>query len=479
MLLIIATTLVCIAFILWNEKVTEKNRSSEKNKYEATSTQPALEASSLSTSDHASASNKDAVPALPTAAASVASTNAAIVVSTEAVVAALLSTEAAEITVAAAADASVEPSEVPVINKAVAPIDSKTASAAEELDDAPVQSAMNFGHLSCAPFPDEDVQKHVFGFVGEKHWLIMGAVSRQWQQTYKQYIELRRVQTLPGQQRRHGTPEPPCAEYNETDASVVFETMSLFLMAIWGGTLDLHDSQAQYNVGRYCCWNLLSAAERRGMPWSDDVLRGIAMSGNLRNMQWARRKHTERWSAYLADCMRPWPADIADFAAASGNVNMVRLLHEQKAKFTAETSVRAVKPGRLHMVQYLHGQGCPVNLQTTIAAAECGALDIVQFLHSSDCVFSMEHALSEATNSGHLHVVKWLVQHGAELSNSTLEAAASCGHSELCQYLMERGCVWTAEITDIAVKRSPELIPWMLSQGIALTAEQRASYVQR
>jgi hypothetical protein len=88
-------------------------------------------------------------------------------------------------------------------------------------------------------------------------------------------------------------------------------------------------------------------------------------------------------------------------------------------------------------------------------------------------MFSKVRALSEAAYSGHLHVVQWLVEHSAVLTSCTLTAAVSSGNSKLCKYLMERGCEWTAAVTDTCIHRCPELIPWVLSQGVCLTVEQQ------
>jgi hypothetical protein len=154
-------------------------------------------------------------------------------------------------------------------------------------------------------------------------------------------------------------------------------------------------------------------------------------------------------------------------------VEMLQLLQQHKVAFTAETAMKAVLPGRLHIVQYLLNQDCPTDGRTAVAAAECGALDILQFLHSSGYYIDFDSAVATASGGGHLKLVAWLEEQGAELSSDALKRAAIFGHIEVCEYLMQRGCVWTAEITDTCIVCSRELIPWILSQGITLTAEQQ------
>ena len=102
------------------------------------------------------------------------------------------------------------------------------------------------------------------------------------------------------------------------------------------------------------------AAHKRGLPWSAAVLKGVAASGCVSTMQWLLTRH-----------FVTLPADIADSAAEAGSIDMLKLLKQHKAVFTAETSLRAVKPGQLGVIRYLHSQGCPTHWETAIAAADC------------------------------------------------------------------------------------------------------------
>jgi hypothetical protein len=323
--------------------------------------------------------------------------------------------------------------------------------------------AMYSDRLSCAPFPNADTQKLVFGFVGKKQWLVIGAVCRQWQYMYKQYVEARYMEPN-WQPRKWQRCDTSIAydTYSDTAYSAVFASQSTLEMGISSCALDLHATTAQHNAGRYCSESVLLAAHKRGLPWSAAVLKGVVASGCASKMQWLLTQ-------------REWKltTGIADFAAECSSVEMLQLLQQHKVAFTAETAMKAVLPGRLHIVQYLLNQDCPTDGRTAVAAAECGALDILQFLHSSGYYIDFDSAVATASGGGHLKLVAWLEEQGAELSSDALKRAAIFGHIEVCEYLMQRGCVWTAEITDTCIVCSRELIPWILSQGITLTAEQQ------
>jgi hypothetical protein len=89
---------------------------------------------------------------------------------------------------------------------------------------APVRQRVKWiypDRLSCAPFANEDMQKLVFGFVGAKQWLVMGAVCEQWQYMYKQHVGAYRQVAV---YKRYAA--IPRREYNETAYSALFTSVS-------------------------------------------------------------------------------------------------------------------------------------------------------------------------------------------------------------------------------------------------------------
>jgi hypothetical protein len=402
---------------------------------------------------------------------------AAVTVASEAAVAAVLpstSIAAAAAVPVASTKAAAEAAAVSFNSGLSEAAVSSKAASAKEVTQAPASVRVIHPHtLDCAPFPDADTQQLVCAFVGGKQWLVMGAVCRQWQYMYKQHILSRHVQTNKLCQglnwRLVKAIVFKIVELHDTAYSSVFATQSLLQLGISSRTLDLHATKVQYNAGRHCSEALLLAAHKRGMPWSPAVLRGVAASGCVSKLEWLLAQHKWRLMTDAADC-----------AAASGSIDMLMLLKQHKAAFTAETALRAVKPGQLHVLQYLHSQGCSIDWRAASAAAGCGALDILKFIRSTGCAYSLDCALIQcAENSGNLEVVEWVVEQGARFSNYVLHIAAVTGNAPLCKFLMERGCVWTAEIIENTIKCSPELIPWALSQGITLTAEQQVKLEQR
>jgi Ankyrin repeats (3 copies) len=324
--------------------------------------------------------------------------------------------------------------------------------------------------LSSIFIANEDLQKLVFDFVGARQWLVMGAVCEQWQHMYKQHVKTMYLQSVVlERQAQKKQRRIIVGDYNDTGYWVAFASEARLQMGVDSGMLNLKGSKVQQSAGRYSSEAVLLLARKLGMPWSADVLRGVAVSANVSKMRWLLTQH-------IANL----PADIMDFAAEAGSIDMLNLLQQRKARFTAETSVRAVKPGRLRLLKYLNGQRCPLHWQTAMAAVKRGDLDILKYLHKTGCEFSLDYALWYCASSiGTLELVKWLVEQGAPLSSSVLHTTALDKRLDICEYLMERGCEWTAGITDATIHFNPDLIPWAVSHGVTLTAEQQMKLDER
>ena len=96
-------------------------------------------------------------------------------------------------------------------------------------------------------------------------------------------------------------------------------------------------------------------------------------------------------------------------------------------------------------------------------AAKYGYLDIVKYLveHGADIHDDDYRAVCRASEYGHLNVVKYLVEHGADIHadyDASLQWASQNGHLDIVKYLVEQGAdihadndyaIWSAKTPEI------------------------------
>jgi hypothetical protein len=129
-----------------------------------------------------------------------------------------------------------------------------------------------------------------------------------------------------------------------TLVSAIFSSASRVRLADAVG-LRLADLEprAHYIAGKSANVATLAAAFEVGMPCTDDLLRGAAISGSLSKLQWL---HTEQRCQF--------PDDISYWAARQGSMDVLRFLKQCGCVFGSDTLYYAASSGQLQTVQYLH-----------------------------------------------------------------------------------------------------------------------------
>ncbi|EGZ11754.1 hypothetical protein PHYSODRAFT_515391, partial [Phytophthora sojae] len=130
-------------------------------------------------------------------------------------------------------------------------------------------------------------------------------------------------------------------------------------------------------------------------------------------------------------------AKAMDGAAANGNVQVLRLLHDRRSECTTKAMDSAAGGDHLDTVQWLHAnrsEGCTTNAMDDAASA--GHLKVVQWLHANRPEGCTAKAMNMAAAHGHLGVVKWLLEHRAEVAIiPAMEHAIVCKKLEVMWFL--------------------------------------------
>jgi ankyrin repeat protein len=135
------------------------------------------------------------------------------------------------------------------------------------------------------------------------------------------------------------------------------------------------------------------------------------------------------------------------------------------------------KGGHLEVIRFLVEHGADVranNSDATINAAKNGNLELVKFLVESgaDVTAKDNRALYEASRNGYLEIVKFLVENGADVTandNLTIIAALRDNHFEIVKFLVEHGAKSSYAIRRAAELGLIELVKFLVEHGYHVT----------
>eukprot|EP01133_Synstelium_polycarpum_P019726 gene19726-23631_t len=152
------------------------------------------------------------------------------------------------------------------------------------------------------------------------------------------------------------------------------------------------------------------------------------------------------------------PVDVGCFiseAAAAGSLDILEyfLAGRSSTDWDGFALYNAAGRGHLHVVEMLHGLGEPQNfsispVQILDAAADSGNLDVVRFIHENTTYGCTEEALTLAVTGGHYEVVEFLLANRTENNSSeALEVATSI---DIVKLLLANGAQVTQKVIDNA-----------------------------
>jgi hypothetical protein len=105
-----------------------------------------------------------------------------------------------------------------------------------------------------------------------------------------------------------------------------------------------------------------------------------------------------------------YTSDVFTSAAESGNLELIRFLHQHNVPCSYQAMDQAARAGHLHVVKFLHGhrtEGCSTDAMDGAAAG--GFLDIVKFLHENRSE-GLKHGVTDARKYGHMDVLKFFME---------------------------------------------------------------------
>lgn len=152
-------------------------------------------------------------------------------------------------------------------------------------------------------------------------------------------------------------------------------------------------------------------------------------------------------------------------AAAAGNMELLRWLHERNAVWKSTTICYAIKGGHFEIMKWAYESGCPIDQSCCAVAAFEGNLPYLKWLREHNCNWSSYTAFM-AAKGGHLELLQWAHQHGIPRDHWVCAEAAENGHFELLKWAHANGFPMENNVCSIAAEKNDmNMLMWARSVG--------------
>jgi hypothetical protein len=220
----------------------------------------------------------------------------------------------------------------------------------------------------------------------------------------------------------------------------VLASAACLQFALDNGLQVKHDTQSLFLVGQFADIETLRYVHKLGLPFTARLVVGAALSGSLTKLKWL----IEEKQCNLAP-------QTGDFAARSGNIDMLLWIAESGGILDKSTCTAAARAGHLHVVQHLHTLNCEWDANACSAAASRAHLSVLQWLHEHGCAWDTATICSDAAEGGSVEMLRYLSTCGLVFDADTMSSAALNGGLQAVQYLHEVGCPWDEDACQNAV----------------------------
>lgn len=182
---------------------------------------------------------------------------------------------------------------------------------------------------------------------------------------------------------------------------------------------------------------------------------------------------------FLLRCTKDIATDIqlCNIAVQNEDIEMLRFLHGKKCTWDETTFVAALKVKdsmiRLTMLQFLMFNGLPLSDSLLIAILEHRQVDFVAFdlLWKAGCP-SSEFVINTAVWNGHLDALVRLTGSGFQPDPNLCRLAVMRGHVHIMKYMNELGAQWGTDTFEAAVRTHQlESVKLLSEYGVPMNAD--------
>ncbi len=183
-----------------------------------------------------------------------------------------------------------------------------------------------------------------------------------------------------------------------------------------------------------------------------DVCQAAATHGHLAALQWARAEGAH------------WGDNTFAAAARGGHRHILQYMIQQKAPHDEQVCSITAARGDLDTLRWLLEHNFPCGVQTFAAAASAGHLQIIHYLHQIGCTWTWD-AYSNAARSGNVDLLKWMVttNNALDIDANICQSAAVSGNVQMLEYCIS---TFDAKLNSIvadaaAVRGHLHLLDWL------------------
>lgn len=182
------------------------------------------------------------------------------------------------------------------------------------------------------------------------------------------------------------------------------------------------------------------------------------------------------WDKYLPppQLILDDPCEIASCWDSNLNCDMLMWLHDEKGMPLKSTIVSAgvARLGDIKTMRWLRNHECPWNFNCYSEAANSGHLDMLKWLWDNGCPTEGDNGVvgNMAINSGDVEVVKFILEKGFILNHDALRHAGFSTRKMIMYLHEEVKCRWHPGITfGLMIEHDLDTFVWCVERGLPWT----------
>ncbi|ALX27658.1 hypothetical protein GMAR_ORF284 [Golden Marseillevirus] len=210
--------------------------------------------------------------------------------------------------------------------------------------------------------------------------------------------------------------------------------------------------------------NLLSWALSHGCQWKKKTLEVAASMGDVEYIEWMVENGCPEGDYFF----------VANEAAIKGKIQVLEWLFATKMsikeKWDYMLVVQAAAGGQLETLQWLREKPCMHFWDMVhIEASDKGHLDVLKWAEANGlCEEDLDWCMACAVKSGRKKIVSYLIDMGEQVNEHTMRQAVGAGKLGTVKFLRQKGCAWDSDCVMLAkTKGFSDILEWLVKNGCA------------